>query len=327
MRKEASKNQNVTVARVQGYHSRTTTGNYAYQGFEGGVAYLNSDRALPVHEADGILYRDDGQAIVAGGIEVEVQCNGIHNSNALAEVFEKIITPKFKFGRKQWKMQSDCSLGGRSNLEYISNLCTKGRFRNDYAAYKTMFDVYFPAFGISADSYTTTCGMHINFSNAVFGKTEEQQLDAIRKLAYFVNHNYNLCCKLFYRSPERTRYCGRMSELDNKDYCKTLNPNNYYTDHGVCLNLGHYREGRIELRLVGGQANYYCFRNTMETAWFLAERIGKVSWNDIDDMYKVFRGCNQYVVKRLADCVSYIGDDTFRKLQECMKPEDLELHR
>lgn len=329
MRKEAKINQNVTTARVNGYHSCSTVGNYAYQGFEGGIAYFNSDRALKVHEENSCVVRDDGGPVEAGGIEIEVQCNRITNSDALAEVFMSIITPKFKFGRRQWKIQSDCSLGGRSNLEYISNLCTKGRFRNDYAAYKTMFDVYFPAFGITADSVETTCGMHVNLSNAVFAKSPEGQADAVRKLAYFINRNYSMCLKLFYRAENKTHYCGKVADWATKDGAKAIDFNHQWSDHGVCLNLGHFKEGRIEIRLVGGQRDYYCFRNTMETCWFLAEHIGKVSWNDLDDMVKVFAGCNQYVVKRLSDCYAagFLTAEQYEAIKAASKAEDLEIRR
>jgi len=156
-----------------------------------------------------------------------------------------------------------------------------------------MFNTYFPAFNISADSANTCCGMHVNISNALFGKTTMKQEEAIRKLYYIVNRHYNLCCGLFYRAGS-TAYCGQMNYT---------NARNMYIgggSHGTCINMSHFDEGRIELRLPGGQRNYACFRNTMESVFFLVDRVKELTWDECDDIKTIFKGCNQYVYDRLS---------------------------
>lgn len=324
MRKECKAIKTAEIAEIQGYHCGVgITTNYAFRGFNGNW-YFNSDRKenlVPGH--DGLLYRANGQAMEGYGLEVEVECRGIRNHRVLAEVFDKIIFPTFKFGADMWKMQSDISLrGGDTSVECITQVMTKSRIRNDYSAWKTMFDEYFPVFRISADSMGTgNCGMHVNVSNGVFGKTVEAQSTAIRKLFYIVNKHYDFCCKLFYRNPYKTGYCSRM------DYssAKTLDLYSAMNDHGACMNLSHFREGRIEIRLVGGQKDYYTFRNTMESVFFLCERVRGISWADCDDIVKIFTGCNNYVMKRLPDCV--LSDEQLEAIRATVKPEDLELRR
>ena len=48
----------------------------------------------------------------------------------------------------------------------------------------------FPAFGISADSKNTHCGMHVNVSLGLLGKTRDEQAEAARKLYYIINKHY-----------------------------------------------------------------------------------------------------------------------------------------
>jgi hypothetical protein len=157
-----------------------------------------------------------------------------------------------------------------------------------------MFDTYFPAFGITADSARVPCGMHVNVSNALFGKTRDEQVEAIRKLYYIINKHYGLFKKAFYRAGSTT-YCGQM----NYTAARTLDLEYQPNDHGLCMNLSHFRAGRIEIRLVGGQKNFYCFRNTMETVFHLIKRVRTISWAQCDNIAEIFRGCNQYVLKRL----------------------------
>jgi hypothetical protein len=324
MRKESKVQQRVNIAGVQGYHSmgnESHTTNYAFRGFTGNW-YFNSDRKEKTRIVNGLLVRTNGQPLSGFGLEVEVECTGTMNQTMLAECLEKVVFSKFKFGADMFKMQNDISLGGDSNAEIITQIMTKSRIRNDYSAWKVMFDNYFPAFGVKADSYYTSCGMHVNVSNAIFGKTEEQQIEALRKLYYIVNKHYSLMCKALYRSPEKSRWCGRM----DYNVARRLDVASMENDHTKCLNYSHFREGRVEIRLVGGQRDYYGFRNTMETVFFLCDRVRSISWNDCENLVAIFKGCNQYVYKRLStECNAFITPAGLQAIEQNVKPEDLEL--
>ena len=345
MRSNAKKAQNVQVNGIQGYHQGGSWDgeSYAFAGFPCN-GYFNSDRMLPVVINDrGYLERLDGMPMAGYGTEMEIECNSILNTAVLAEIMTNVILPKFKFGKKMFKLQSDSSLGGRTSVEVISQVMTKGRIRNDYAAYKTMYDTYFPNLGLKSDSYETSCGMHVNVSLGVFGKTKGEQYEAIRKLYYLINKNHRFFAKAFYRDPENTYWCNEMTEshLDavesyhlNAHQWRWQNAKNLDFDadrlpmaHQNCLNVSHIKAGRIEIRLVGGQRNYFTYRNTMEMVFWITENIGRMSWTDLDDLVKVFKGCNQYVCKRLADCTGYDGftGEMYTQIMAASKVEDLEL--
>ena len=78
-----------------------------------------------------------------------------------------------------------------------------------------------------------------------------------------------------------------------------LDLNGFSSDHYHCLNFGHWNEGRIELRIVGGQKDFPSFRNTMEAVFFIIERCKTITWKQCEDITQVFKGCNQYVYDRL----------------------------
>lgn len=290
MRKESKKAKQATISSVDAYHgSNWGSESYAYEGFSSNK-YFTSDRYVPLSES---YARVDGKPLKGYGLEIETECTGISNRAVLAEILTKVVFSHFP--ADLFKLQRDGSLNGDSSAECITQIMTKEFIRNNYGAFKLMFDTYFPAFGISAAA-SGNCGMHVNISRGAFGKSEESQATAVRKLYYIINHHYDLCCALFYRDRNRTSYCGRMNATP--DYVKQM-PMQQECSHSVSFNLGHWNSGRIELRLVGGQKNFACFRNTMESVFFLVDRVKELSWTDCDDLVKIFSRCNKYVYDRL----------------------------
>lgn len=306
MRKDAKQQKAAQIGRVTGYHAHSGTGsNYAFDGF-GSNKYFTSDRYIPL---DRSFNRPDGKPLKGYGLEIELECHGVRNQTVLAEVLHKIIFANFP--ADLFKMQNDCSLGGDSNAECITQVMTREFIRNNYANFKLMYDTYFPAFQIGCGS--GNCGMHVNISNACFGSTEKTQAEAVRKLYYIVNHHFNLCCALFRRNIADTHYCSRMSA--DKETVKHMDLANRPSSHGVSFNLGHWSEGRIEVRLVSGQPNYPSFRNTMESVFHLVEAVKSLSWADCDDLTKIFAGCNQYVYDRLKSYCYQAGTITAAQLE------------
>ena len=291
MRKESkTQNRNANLSRVDSYHGGNWGSEaYAFQGFKQNK-YFTSDRFVALDEH---FNRPDGKPLKGYGLEIETECRGVSNPAVLAECLDKIVFAQFP--ADLFKMQRDGSLGGDSSAECITQVMTKEFIRNQYPAFKVMYNTYFPAFQISAAS--ANCGMHVNISNALFGRSEKVQHEAIRKLYYIVNHHYSLCCALFARDSRATHYCAQMRA--SLDYCKGMDLERVSGGHGVSFNLDHIRSGRIELRLVGGQKNYACFRNTMESVFHLVDAVKRISWAECDDVTKIFSGCNQYVYDRL----------------------------
>lgn len=314
MRKEAQKRNTVEIATVQNYHNGNYhSESYITEGFQS-LKYFASDRP---EKLTANFERHNGLPLEGFGYEIETECWGIKRITAFAEVLKKIIFPLFP--ADLFKMQHDGSLGTDNaiGVECITQVMRKSFIRNHYKDFHSMYNEYFPAFGISA-TRSGNCGMHINISNACFGDTREKQIEAIRKLHYFINKNFEFACKLVKRDPAKTGYCGRM----NYSNAQTMHIGG--GDHYHCLNYSHFQTGRVELRLVGGQKDYYEFRNTSETVFFLVNRVKTIKWEELEDMTKVFKGCNQYVYKRLEDCgLTY---EALHTIKENIKPEDLELH-
>lgn len=286
-----NKATSVSTKSVQGYHSGgTTSENYAFAGFNI-RKYYTSDRYILLDEH---FQRADRQSLKGYGLEIEIECFSINNSNVLCEAFDKLIADRFP--ADYFKYQHDGSLGGASNLEAITQPATKEFIRNHYPEYKVMFDSYFPALEISA-SRTGHCGMHVNLSLGLFGTTKEKQDEAIRKLYYIINKHFDFFCVAFNRDRNRTGYCDRMPH--DMDYVKSMNLSTMSGSHYNCLNYGHYNAGRVEIRLVGGQSKFACFRNTMETVFHIVDAVKRISWKDCDSLPAIFKGCNFHVLDRI----------------------------
>ena len=301
MRKEAKQTRNITVERVHPYHC----GDYQRK------LVFSSDRPLEANEDYTLV--SDGSLLPLIGIEVETQNWGISDKTIYANVLKGIC---FKtFHEELWKIERDGSLDTTcdSSAECITQPMTKAYIRNHYRDFKTMFE-WFKALGIKCDE-TGDCGMHTHISNTFFGREKKTQDEAIRKFVYIVNRHYDLMRNLVYRrldSDGSTFYFSRMPIT--MDEAKTLDLSSGWDNHHVCINLGHYEEGNIELRLVGGQKDFPCFRNTMESLFHILETVKRISWADCNDVVKVFSGCNQYVFDRLNTYVKESGNITEEQL-------------
>lgn len=313
MQKKNKARKTATVSTVHGYHEGGSLDreDYAYLGFQSNK-YFTSDRYIPMSAE---YARVDGKPLKGYGLEIETECHGITNPTVLAEVLNKVIFSNFP--ADLFKLQRDGSLCGDSSAECITQVMTKEFIRNNYANFKLMYDTYFPAFNISCGP---NCGMHVNISRGAFGRTEETQAEAVRKLYYIVNRHFDLCCALFGRDRRRTSYCSCMSS--GLSYVKTM-PMQQASSHYVSFNLGHWNVGRIEIRLVGGQKTYAAFRNTMESVFFLVDRVKELSWSDCDDLVKIFDRCNRYVYDRLQSKCRQAGAITDAQVEAIKATVDL----
>lgn len=291
MRKENVGKSNATEnrSRVQGYHEHSFGSgvNYAFCGFSDNK-YFTSDRYIKLDEH---WNRADGKPLKGIGFEIECECSAIHSDSVLATVLERDVFKCLPDGL--FKLQSDGSLGGNSSAECITQVMTKEFIRNHYAGFKTLWE-RFNMYTITTEN--SNCGMHANLSLGLFGTSKKVQDDCIRKLYYIINKHYNFFKVAFNRTND-TYYCRQM------DYsiAKTMDLNSMPSAHSNALNYSHYVEGRIEIRLVGGQKNFPCFRNTCETIFHLIDAVKVLSWEDCDDLAKIFSGCNSYVFDRIKD--------------------------
>lgn len=315
MRKDAKQTINPELSRIQEWHEGGNRINYAAMGFESNK-YFASDR---YEGMDQNYHRLNGKPCKAVGFEHEVECHTINKAQVLAEVMTKVVFPLFP--HDLYKMQHDGSLAGLTSVECITQLMTKEFVRNHYAAYKAMYDVYFPALGLVCGS---SCGMHVNISNACFGASEQTQTEAIRKLLYITNRHYEFMLALTARDPHHTDYCQKMPQYATMDGAKHADLYNMSSSHGNCFNGSHFPEGRIELRIVGGQRTFGSFRNTVESVFHLVDAVKRINWSDCDDLTKIFAGCNRYVWDRLATKCREAGTITEEQLTAIRETIDME---
>lgn len=237
-----------------------------------------------------------GSSVGGFGLEVETSCSNVCSNdtytNLLAMVFDKL------FPSDLFRMERDGSLNGRSTAECVTQVMSKSFIRNHYKDFKTMWDEYFVAFGITTEN--NSCGMHVNLSTSLFGDDVEKQEICCRKLGYIINSNYDFF-KVAFNRVNTTHWCPKMDS--RKSYWQNERLHYFPTSHDeCCVNFAHFERGRFEIRLVGGQKNFACFRNTMETVFHLVDVVKKISWDDCTDLSKVFKGCNSYVFDRLTKC-------------------------
>lgn len=289
MRKEKKhENKRRTPAHLQGYHMGNWSGeNYAFQGFEKNL-YFTSDRTK---ECDENFNRLDGQPMRGLGLEIETGFI-LHGSSQARAILSNIMTTAIfpLFPAHLFKQQCDSTITG---TEVITQVMTKEFIRNHYKDFKTMWNDLFPMFGITTDD--GQCGMHVNISVGCFGTTDKSIEENVRKMYYVINRHYDLFKIAFYR-PGSSEWCERM------DYsvARTMDIHHMSGSHGNCFNGSHYDAGRVEIRLVGGQKNFACFRNTMETIFHLITKVKTLSWKQCDDVVAIFTGCNQYVYDRIS---------------------------
>ncbi len=325
MRREARERVTTqTEYSVNGYHSNrvATRRNYANAGFIGGNKYFTSDRYIALREdAGGALVRPDGKALSGYGLEIESECRGISNEAALATILMSHVFDVLPDGL--FKLQSDCSLRGDSTAECITQVMTEAFIRNHYAEWKYIYDSAFPRFGVSCGS--ANCGMHVNISNAVFGRNVDQQSEAIKKLFYFIHRNYQFCCVLFNRNRTRTGFASPVIGPDRAREYVRIHSVDGLGVHGDALNTSNFIKGRVELRLVGGCGSFGAFRNTMESGFWVIKRVRALSWRDMDNLVKVFTGCNQYVFDRLTKCRTdgVLSEETVNAIRPTIVHEDL----
>lgn len=307
MRKDTlNKRQYVQTREQDTYHGGIWDESYAFRGWASNK-YFTSDRYIAL---DSNFNRADGKPLKGYGIELEFESRFITGSNVITEVFDKTCAALFP--ADLFKYQSDSSLDSNASCEAITQVMTKEFIRNHYPEFKCMFDSYFNALGFSA-SRSGNCGMHVNISVGAFGASAGAQEAAVRKLFYIINRHYAVFCALLKRNPSRTHYCSQMRGWQD---ARTVDLHSFGSSHGVCLNLGHYDTGRVEIRLASGQKNFPQFRNTMEVIFHVVNAVKTLSWADCDKLEMIFFGCNAHVLDRIKDAYreALIDTETYDRI-------------
>lgn len=295
-RKESTNYVAPTVHRLNSYHGSE------FQSLK----FFNSDRPVKITDnytvsADNtpstLTIMKEGAHIKAFGIEWELMSRiaDAVGTTVLVNVLELAFS-KAGFPEDFWRIEAD----GTVSAECVTQTFSQSWLENNFKCFKALYEI---ASKLEFTTDSQNCGMHVNIDLSNFGTTEEKQLENVRKLGYLINKHYDFFKVAVYRMG-RTTWCPRMNST--KEYWKNTPVRQFPTRHDeCCINMGHVNEGRVEIRLVGGQKNYACFRNTMELVFHIIKAVKKLSWNDLDDLTKVFKGCNYHVADRIvSNCVA-----------------------
>jgi len=313
-RQEARNYTNPEIAQIAEYHHSRFQSLKAF--LSDRPANLNSDYTISENNtASTLKFAKAGSRSKLFGLEWE-NVSRIANSvgyTIYANLLD-LMMEKAGFPDDFWRMEKDITV----NAECVTQTFTKAWMRNNYKCWKALYELC-ESFRVTTND--PRCGMHVNVDISNFGSDSESQQEAIRKLAYLINKHYRFFCVAFHRDPSATSYAGYMT--DSKEYWKNFDFDNASASHGNCMNLSHVLgQNRVEIRLVGGQAGYYGFRNTMEVVFHVVERVSKLSWNDLDNLEKVFTGCNTYVFKRISqECLDarLISQEAIEKILPTVK--------
>lgn len=308
--KQATINTRATTS----YHGVSRGGEaYAFDGFKK-RQYFASDRA---HDLNDDYTRQDGKPLRCYGLEIEMVAESIARKSIVSTILDNCVMQNFGTDNL-FKYQEDGSLHARNGfgvgVECITQPMTKEYIRNNYAAFKCLFNDAKNIFDISPNS---TCGMHCNISTGLFGNNAATQADAMHKMYYIINKHFALFKRLFLRGDNNCTYFAPDCNMTHKTPAAArayLLNHPMTTGHYSAINAAHVNVGRFELRIVGGCTSYGAFRNTMELVFFLVDKVKNIGWDKLDDFVALFSGCNQYVFDRLlsyADaCSDYILNTT-----------------
>lgn len=134
-----------------------------------------------------------------------------------------------------------------------------------------------------------TCGLHVHIGRRFFGRTRQEQLINIGKLAYVMENNWGDFVKFSRRYDDQLSQWAQNSpdylyKVETSDYDETLLPDllrRTYVDRGKysALNLQH--TNTIELRIFRGTLNYDTFMKTLTMVDKLARLSKKLSLKDL----------------------------------------------
>ena len=315
MRRNATDYNRPEIHHISGYHYGSFQNLKVYNSDR--TANLNPDYTISENNTESIKsIMKVGTRLAYIGLELEVvsALENIDPDRTVLTNVLKMVFEKSGFDKDFFKTEKD----GTVSAENITQTFTRSWLRNNYKCFKAMYEC-FNELKITTNS--SRCGMHVNLDLMNFGSKESDQIENVRKLGYLINKHYDLM-KIAFNRTGTTLWCPRMNYT--KDYWKNTPISGFPIGHDeCCFNMGHINQKRVEIRLVAGQKDFACFRNTMETVFHLIDIVKKLSWNDLDDLVKVFSGCNDKVFDRLnTNCrrAEVIDSETLEKIRPTVKP-------
>jgi len=209
------------------------------------------------------------------GIELEIDKGGEFDENA------QMILDVGNSGGEKIYCKHDGSI--EDGFEIVSHAATIDYHLNHFP----WKDIMTKAIEMGYRSHNiSTCGLHIHASRSAFGKTYEQQEEAIARIVHFVELHWNELLKFTRRTEENiTRWAARYG-ISTRAYDTYKNAKDKHMGRYVAVNLENCNT--IEFRLFRGTLLYSTFAATLQlvdeickdSITLTDKEIESMSWSD-----------------------------------------------
>ncbi len=130
---------------------------------------------------------------------------------------------------------------------------------------------------------TETCGYHIHVGRSAFGKTYEEQEQAIGRIVFFVERHWTELVKISRRNVDNlNHWCARFATISSTTEETYQKAKNKRVGRYVAVNLENYNT--IELRLFRGTLRYQTFIATLQLTDEICYWAINLSDREMEDM-------------------------------------------
>lgn len=234
------------------------------------------------HNDDPIFFGDYKGTFAGMGFELEVDCEPSQSryNNEVAENLCEVCDLE----EHEMRFAHDGSLN--YGFECISEPHTVKDFWQKQAKWRKMLSY------LAENGYRShdpgTCGLHVHVSREMFGKTEEQQDNAIAKVYAFFDENWDEIVKVSRR--KHFDYCSK-NNLYYEDYDKVQNKETTLYkcwkkrskrngSHGVALN--NRNTHTFEYRLGRGTLNAWSFFSWIDFVLTITNNARRITVNKVE---------------------------------------------
>ena len=186
------------------------------------------------------------------GIELEIDKAGENDNNAQTIIDVANRTYEHIYCKHDGSIDS--------GFEIVSHPMTL-EYHTDKMNWREVFD---KAVDMGYRSHQTdTCGLHIHVSRDAFGKTYEEQENAIGRIVFFVEKHWNEIVKFSRRTQENlNRWAARYATISATSEETYKKAKDRHMGRYVAVNLEN--SNTVEFRLFRGTLNYKTFLATLQ---------------------------------------------------------------
>lgn len=219
------------------------------------------------YKPDPIFYGEENSLFM--GVEVEMDKGGCYYENVLEILKLANAEGDYCYCKKDSSLSEGIELVSHPmTLDFHKSFCWK--------------DIFKKAVSLGYRSHqTSTCGLHIHVNRDFFGKTVEEQDDAIARIIYFVESHWYEMVKFSRRTESQIEeWCDRTGRCTTPK--ETLDNAKIGGSRYVAVNLTN--KNTIEFRLFRGTLKYNTFIATLQFVNRICKMAIERTDNDIEEL-------------------------------------------